>query len=198
MRPNKKAIRDLEKLKAMLVKSGIATKEIVEQAADIAPTGREAVSRQGDAILLFLEKPAAFTTKQCSRVECGEWFGTNYRSVGYCSDNCRGREISRQTGLKWDYRKDEFARWGGEPPLVIDPTSLKKLKQYVIALEQHVQIQIEISESLPQLPQLQQELLIPVEEQQHKQDNSLTTPLLPLVPLVSPYKVRAAGYPFDF
>ena len=198
MRPNKKQARDLEKLKAMLVAAGVATKDVVEQAADLSPTGREAISRQGDAILLFLESPAKFTTKQCQRKECGEWFGTNYRSVGYCSDSCRGREISRQTGLKWDYRKDEFQRWGGEPPLVIDPVSLKKLKQFVAALQQPAQSQIETSlplrvpqpVHLPSPPVVQEPLSIP--------DKILTIPAVKPSPLVSANTPKALGYPFDF
>ncbi len=98
---------------------------------------------EAEAVLLFLEKPARFMQKQCKRTECGEWFGTNYRAVGYCSDNCRIKSLSAM-GIQWDPSKRPEERWGGEEPLVIPPAALKMLIQLA-------QKQAEVSFSYPPL-----------------------------------------------
>lgn len=129
MRPTKKADRAMASLAKMLAKHGVAT-EVIEEVRDNAPTSHEAVSRQGEAVLLFLECPAKYTAKLCRR--CGEPFGTNYRSVAYCSDSCRSREISEELGVKWDWlRATDEERWGGEPPLIIPPKAYQKIQQYI-------------------------------------------------------------------
>lgn len=189
MKPSTKVKKDLEKIKALLLKSGIE-EEKIEQAIDSDPMEREAISRQGEAVLLFLEKPAAFTSKECKRTECGEWFGTNYRSVAYCSDFCRAKEISKQTGLKWNYNKNSFDRWGGEPPLIIPPEAFKHLKIYVKVLQLQNQI-----ETLPSQSQVQ---LNYEYEKIPEQD------IVPAIPLVEPslvvqsYTQEEKENPFDF
>lgn len=140
--------RDLEKIRKLLLKHGIDN-EIVEEAIAEAPTFQDAVSRQGEAVLLFLESPAKYTAKLCKR--CKEPFGTNYRYVAYCTDTCRAHAISEQTGVKWDWLKSEAERWGfKEPPLVIPPEAFKKLQQYIDVLQSRNLIETE-----PTLPTLQ-------------------------------------------
>lgn len=156
MRKNKKAERDLQKLMAMLADKGFEQEKIVK-AAEVAPTGREAISRQGEAVLMFLEAPAKFTTKECKR--CKEPFGTNYRAVAYCSDNCRAKAVFEITGMNWDWRKPEEERWGGEPPMVIDPKSFKKLNQFVDALQSRTQRQTEFRQETVEVPP--EQLLLP-------------------------------------
>lgn len=146
MRASKQADRSMAKLAAMLAQHGIK-QEVIEEVKEAAPTDRNAISRQGEAVLLCLESPAKFTTKICKR--CGEPFGTNYRSVAYCSDGCRSKAIYEQLGVKWNWLKPEEERWGGEPPLIIPPTALKKMKQFV-----------EFFATLPE-PQTQTETLHP-------------------------------------
>ena len=128
MRPSKKAERAMAKITAMLAESGVSTEDI-EAMTEKAPTGREALSRQGEAVLLFLESPAKYTAKLCKR--CGEPFGTNYRSVAYCSDTCRAKEMYQQLGVKWNHFKTEEERWGGEPPLIIPPAAFRKIQEFV-------------------------------------------------------------------
>lgn len=131
MRASKKADRAMQQLAEMMLKHGIG-QEVIEDAKETAPTDRLAISRQGEAVLLFLESPAKFTTKFCKREDCGEAFGTNYRHVAYCSDNCRAKEMSRIIGVKWDWmRATEEERWGGEPPLIIPPPAYRKIRQFV-------------------------------------------------------------------
>lgn len=147
MRPNKRADRAMDALALMLKASGVTTEAITEM-RETAPTGREAISRQGDAVLLFLECPAKFTAKLCKR--CGEPFGTNYRSVAYCGDNCRSKEISTQIGVKWDWlRATEEERWGGEPPLIIPPAALRKIQQFVQWYADNLSTQTEIENPSP-------------------------------------------------
>ena len=128
MRPTKKADRAMAGLMALMAQQGIATK-VIEEVRENVPSTREAHSRQGEAVLLFLESPAKFTAKLCKR--CGEAFGTNYRSVAYCTDSCRSKQISAELGVKWDWlRASEQERWGGEPPLIIPPKIFQKLEQF--------------------------------------------------------------------
>ena len=142
MRAKLKAERDLQKIKELLSKAGIE-EDVIEAAIDESPTIRDAISRQGEAVLLFLESPAKFTAKICKR--CKEPFSTNYRYVAYCSDNCRAKSISEQTGVKWDWHKSEEERWGfKEPPLVIPPQAFQKLQQCLEILQNLPQTQNEI------------------------------------------------------
>ena len=105
---------------------------------------------EAEAVLLSLEKPAVFTYKPCKR--CGEMFGTNYRGVGYCSDNCRVKHLQSQTGIVWNpSRATPEERWGGEPPLVIPPSILKLLLPWAEHLvAQATQNQSKMSDELPQ------------------------------------------------
>ena len=170
MREKLKQERNLEKIKALLLKHGIEH-EIIEEAIAEAPTFQDAISRQGEAVLLFLEEPAKFTAKLCKR--CGEPFSTNYRYVAYCTDICRAKEISSQTGVSWDWMKSENERWGfKEPPLVIPPQAFKKLQKYVAVLQSRSLVETEPTQPQPILPD-------PLSEAElHKiLDNSPTNPL---------------------
>lgn len=165
MRPSKKADRAMAGIAELLKKHGYADDNKIEELKDTAPTDKLAISRQGEAVLLFLESPAKFTTKQCKR--CGEYFGTNYRSVGYCSDNCRARAISEQLGVKWDWLRPEEERWGGEPPLVIPPAAIKKLQEFTLFFAAIPQPQNQ-TESLPNQEASEQEPLLPPEPSEYR------------------------------
>lgn len=148
MRASKKADRAMEQLAALLTKHGMAVEQ-VEAIKETAPTSRDAISRQAEAVLLFLETPAKFTTKLCKR--CGEAFGTNYRAVSFCSDNCRAREMEKQLGIKWNWYKPEEERWGGEPPLVIPPPALQKIQQLLQWFADTLPTQTEIQNQPPSM-----------------------------------------------
>ena len=129
-------------LAALMAQHGVEAK-VIEEVRENVPSSREARSRQGEAVLLFLESPAKFTAKICKR--CGEAFGTNYRSVAYCSDPCRSKEISAQLGVKWDWlRATESERWGGEAPLIIPPKVLRRLQEFVQFFDDMPQTQSQI------------------------------------------------------
>lgn len=141
MREKIKQERDLEKIKKLLLKHGIDN-EVIEEAIAEAPTFQDAISRQGEAVLMFLETPAKFTAKLCKR--CGEPFSTNYRYVAYCTDQCRAKAISSQTGVAWDWLKPELERWGfKEPPLIIPPEAFKNLQKYLNVLQSQNLTEIE-------------------------------------------------------
>lgn len=149
MRASKKADRAMTQLAKMLADFGIE-QETIEEIKETAPTDRLAISRQGEAVLLWLESPAKFTTKVCKREACGQPFGTNYRSVAYCSDNCRARDVSNLLGIKWDWtRATEEERWGGEPPLIIPPAAMKNLLKYVRFFADTLPTQIQ-TQNLPE------------------------------------------------
>lgn len=137
MRASKKAVRAMDGLAAMLAQYG-TTADVIEEIKETAPTDRNAISRQGEAVLLFLESPAKFTSKQCKW--CEEYFGTNYRSVAYCSDNCRSRALNDIFGMKFNWvDKSEEQRWGGEPPLIIPPKAFALLEKYVRWFNDHAE-----------------------------------------------------------
>ena len=150
MRQSKKAERSMGKLMDMLAASGTTT-EAIEEMKTNAPTGREALSRQGEAVLLFLESPAKYTAKLCKR--CGEAFGTNYRAVAYCSDSCRAKTMYEQLGVKWNNFKTEEERWGGEPPLIIPPEALQRIQQLVAWFADNLPTQTETKNPLPLNPE---------------------------------------------
>jgi hypothetical protein len=80
-----------------------------------------------EAVLAFIEKPARFAFKPCKR--CGEMFGTSYRSVAFCGDNCRARYLLETSGIRWNPHKPPEERWGGEPPMILPPLAVKILLQ---------------------------------------------------------------------
>lgn len=129
MRQEKKVERSVNEIAKRLAEFGIDPIRI-EKLKDSVPETSETISRQGEAVSLWLYEPHKFTTKLCKR--CGEPFATNYRSVAYCSDPCRAHDISEQIGVKWNYFKSEEERWGGEPPLVIPPRALQMLLRFVL------------------------------------------------------------------
>jgi hypothetical protein len=119
--------------------------EAVKEAISSAPTTKDAVSLQGEAVLLYIEKPARFTMKKCKR--CKEVFGTNYRYVSYCSNNCMAKGFQKETGIQWNWHRSPEDAWGGEQPLIIPPAALKRLKHFaelVLYYHQLVQNQTEI------------------------------------------------------
>lgn len=212
MRPAKKADRAFAQLAKMLADFGVE-QETIEEIKETAPTNSLAISRQGEAVLLWLESPAKFTTKVCKREACQQPFGTNYRSVAYCSDNCRSRDVSNMLGIKWDWtRASEEERWGGEPPLIIPPAAMKNLLKYVRFFADTLPTQIQ-TQNLPestteyldqarqtaeQLPALEQ--LLQSRESAPEQGTYRTSPQqsLPASILVPNRESDEQDSPFDF
>ena len=188
----------MELLLKMLADHG-HTPEALEEMRDTAPTNREAISRQGEAVLLFLEAPAKFTAKLCKR--CGEAFGTNYRAVAYCTDQCRSKAVSEQLGVKWDWlRATEEERWGGEPPLIIPPAALQKIQQFVTWFADNLPTAKEIESQIPTSPEVPQEQLeLEAAEQQEVQLETATrtNPHQSLPELLPEHKTEEES-PFDF
>lgn len=131
MDPRKKAKRDQEKALEMFAKifgQEVAVESIADPVQmDKAPQYREL---QGEAALLFLSKPERFITKVCAW--CEQSFAATYHYVAYCCNNCRARAFKEQTGVDVDWgAKTDTERWGGEPPLIVDPETLKHLAEHV-------------------------------------------------------------------
>lgn len=119
--------RNLKKLAALMgTAAPLAPEKITRETAREARATKPSPLYDAEAVLLFLQKPARFMVKPCKREECQEPFGTNYRGVGYCSDNCRIKELKR-FGIQWDPSKTPEERWQGEAPLLIPPEALKVL-----------------------------------------------------------------------
>lgn len=127
MKKETKTKKALAGLAEWLKESG-HSEAAIQEAIERTPTDRDAVHLQAEAVLLYLEKPARFITKPCKL--CGEYFGTNYRGVSYCSNAHRAKSLLDSTGIRWNPHKSEAERWGGEPPLVIPPTAVNKLREF--------------------------------------------------------------------
>lgn len=200
MRASKKVDRDLEKLMQLLASTGHVQQEEIENIKANVPLSQQAISRQGEAVLLFLEAPAKFTTKLCKRAECRQPFGTNYRGVAYCSDNCRARSMEELLGIKWNWFKQEEERWGGEPPLIIPPAALQKLQTYVefFASIPHIQTETETLPDRVFRPEVLAEPepfleLGPLEDSDTSQDNPPSKPRQS-----TPQQYGEGLNPFDF
>jgi len=167
MRPDKLKERRRQKALALVASLGVDTSGYVDHSAERLDRAPENLERQGEAALAFLARPSRFVTKQCTY--CQEYFGTNYNSVGYCSNLCRDKHFRQQTGYKVDWgAKSDKERWGGEPPLIIDPETLRHLAQWYTELKQKVD-----QESQTQSQQ---------QEPEQSQLNTLTIPNESLAP----------------
>ena len=153
MRPSKRAQRKTEKatagLKDFLIAMG-QDPDAIEKAFDAAPLHSDEKMLQAEGVLLHLIKPTRFISKTCARPECGLVFGTSYRSVGYCSDNCRARHLESQTGIRWNPHTDRYRNLEGERPLVIGPQAYQVLVEFAkhILTENRIEVQ-QIDQTLP-------------------------------------------------
>ena len=95
MKKQKKVERAVKGLQDWLMKAGVQ-EEVVKEAAQKVPLTPHDLSMHAEAVLLSLQQPAHFMTKKCKW--CKEYFGTNYRGVGYCSDAHRARAL-REVGI---------------------------------------------------------------------------------------------------
>ena len=121
---------------------------------DKAPQYREL---QGEAALLFLTKPERFISKVCEW--CSEAFAATYRSVAFCSNSCRAKAFEKQTGMKVDWgAKTDIERWGGEPPLILDPATFKFIADYVMRLKNQ--------NLIPDLESLKEKVEVPIQNGQ--------------------------------
>jgi hypothetical protein len=124
-------------LEKFLAKAG-HSEEVIKKSKETVHETRDAISLQGEAVLLSIEKPARFTVKRCK--ECGEPFGTNYRYITHCGTTCLTRALKNQSGIYFDPNKSLEERFGGEPPLVIPPQAVKKLIEFAT----HILTQFEL------------------------------------------------------
>lgn len=125
MKKSTKIAKQKAQLVALMAQmSGKSPEEIEGLAHEENPMSTP--SMQLDGILNFIEAPPKFITRQCK--ECGQFFGTNYRAVGYCSDTCRKKNFENHFGVPWDSSKSQVDRWGGTPPTIISPTLWRNLE----------------------------------------------------------------------
>lgn len=146
-------LKERKRLKALeaIAALGIDTSSYTIAPAKDLDDHPENRARQGEAALAFLARPSGFTTKQC--LFCEEYFGTDYNSVGYCSNNCRDKHFKQQTDVTVNWgAKTDVQRWGGGPPLIIDPETLKHLAQWYHQLKSQIESQTPSPES-PETPQ---------------------------------------------
>lgn len=137
MRAKKKQEKAMDGLLKLLAAQGV-DEETLKKAKETVPEPHDAVSLQGEAVLIYLEKPARFTIKRCKW--CNESFGTNYRNVSYCSDNHRAKALYQKTGLRWDSQTAKEARLRYDPTLVIPPDQIEVLRKFALSiLEQYDQ-----------------------------------------------------------
>jgi hypothetical protein len=149
VKQQKKTERAVKGLQSLLAQLGV-DQTVIKEAVKNVPLTPQDLSMHAEAVLLSLQQPAHFMSKKCKY--CGEYFGTNYRAVAYCSDSHRAKAL-RAEGIEWNPHKTAEERWGGEPPLVIPPEARRKLvkfAQVLLAQEEILQRETQTSESLPE------------------------------------------------
>ena len=149
MKQQKKTERAVKGLQNLLAQLGVDQTVITEAVKNVPLTPQD-LSMHAEAVLLSLQQPAHFMSKKCKF--CGEYFGTNYRAVAYCSDSHRAKALLAE-GIVWNPHKTAEERWGGEPPLVIPPEARRKLVKFaevLLAQEEILQRETQMSESLPE------------------------------------------------
>jgi hypothetical protein len=137
MKLDKKNARALARMAAMLSQVGVTVD--VEKIQDDAKANPVTDSEKLEGVLASIRRPGDFTYRTCKR--CIEPFGSNYVSVGYCSDVCRIKSFEELTGVKWSSNKSAEERWGGEPPLVIPPDVVRRMWEYSTSLMAYAESQ---------------------------------------------------------
>lgn len=127
MKEKTKRERALKKNLELLEKLGGIKLDADTVRQEVAAT-RVGVSDSLEGVLVSIRRPGDYTYRLCKR--CRQPFGSNYISVGYCSDICRIRDFEELTGCKWNHHKSQEERWGGEPPLIIPPEVVKAMLAY--------------------------------------------------------------------
>lgn len=126
--------------------------------APVEPTKDERVnaatiSREAEAVLLYVEDRNKFQTKPCK--VCGLMFAVNRGSIGYCSDSCRKRALAA-LGLDWNpLSRTPEDRWGpmtgGPEPLVVPPSVLPILPEETQPQESTLLENLDVDELLASL-----------------------------------------------
>lgn len=68
----------------------------------------DTITREAQAVLLFIEKPEAFISKKCD--ECHQPFLTTYQFVSVCSTDCRIKSLEK-IGIDWNPLHTPEERW---------------------------------------------------------------------------------------
>jgi hypothetical protein len=120
----------LEKAAAIMAEMGVKALVDIETAKKAAYIAKIEKSRTEslEGVLISLQRPHAVIYRKCKH--CDELFGTNYRFTAYCGNNCRIKDFEESTGMQWTRNKSEEERWGGEPPLTIDPAMVSRMLEF--------------------------------------------------------------------
>jgi hypothetical protein len=125
----------------------------------------EQIKFKGEAILYHLEYPLSpRVTKVCKWNECGQVFLTDYYPTGYCSNECRVKDLKEHFGIAWrpDNRASRERFESFLPPGIIPESALRAMKAIILQAEldlgRPIEIGVELkpySVKLPFVPQKQ-------------------------------------------
>jgi hypothetical protein len=113
----------LKKLADMMKDAGVTVPPPTLPDVNMTRITGPSASHEAEAFLEFTRNPKAFLVKLCKREECQQPFSANSKNVGYCSDNCRARQL-KKIGIDWNPAKSQEERWGGQIPLTVSPQLL--------------------------------------------------------------------------
>lgn len=204
MRVSKKVQKRTDKaisgLNEFLLAMGKSEDEI-KAAWEAAPMDSDGRMLQAEAVLAHLNKPSRFITKTCKRKECGERFSTNYQSVAYCSDNCRGKDLEAQTGIRWNPHVDRYRNLNAERPLIIGPEAHKVLVEFAHRILEGTGIVVQQTDQTHQQsqqpPKPDEHFVESLPEQEiQSKDDPQTSPEFSLPPL-SDFSLPDLGNPSD-
>lgn len=162
MRADKKIERQLEQHLALLQSMGadiselkVDTKQVVAEV--ILDKKKLPPYWDAEATLWMLCKPEGFVTKKCRRDGCENIFATSYKSVAYCTDHCRIKQLEAY-GLQWDPTKSPEERWSGEPPLIVPDNVLRIVAQLLASMhavdsDNQTQLETEVADETSHDPE---------------------------------------------
>lgn len=159
MRNSRKQQKATEALMAMIAAhKGTDVAEIKKEVpAPVEESPFTTEPMQKELCLEFIHQPTRYMSKKCKY--CNEFFGTSYRSVGYCSDLCRSREFEETMGVPFNFvHKSQVELWGGEPPRIIKPTLWRNLASLLQILKPVIEGSEPPSEVSSSEPELESEL----------------------------------------
>ena len=120
----KKQKRDERVIEKMAKLYGKTVEELQQKVKDSHDVGYQA-----EAVLAYHDtRGRGFIERNCKW--CDKRFAANYRSVAYCSNKCRADALDK-IGIKWDHTQSEEERWAGTPPLVVPPSALSIVDDFL-------------------------------------------------------------------
>lgn len=124
-----------EQQKKNKVEEVISKDDLIEYTRNAPVHQKDINMLQAEGVLLHLHTSSkVFITKTCKRDACQSIFSTMYKSVAYCSEVCRAKELREKFGIEYDPKTDHYANLGNERPLVVTAEAHQVLVNFALRI----------------------------------------------------------------